>query len=436
VDTYVLVPNAARTALLVVSSPDGARLPAAATGSGAAAVVEALRDSFALDTPYLRRVDVLRDGEQRPVAVLHELDAPRAEWEPPAGTAWLPFGDADPRTLAPVELSASIGRWIGEQRGDPIPEARAAWARPGWLARATEWMLESAIANDLEPLGRPELVAQWSLSSVLKLETDAGHVYLKAIFPLFGHEPVLTQALAARHPELVPEVLAIEARRWILLRELRGRPLGDSSVERWSAGLRAIAHVHRAWVGREDELRSLGAHDRTLEALAGEIGDLGDRARLATDDRSSFDAALPELERRLAELADSPLPETLVHGDFHPWNLMLDGDELRIFDWSDGCLSCPFFDLPTFTTHVREEAERQPLVDAYLEGWADTVPIDELRRLWTLAEPLAHLHHAISYVRIADVLPPDEGWLFDGVPRDWVESALEALDRGPARAPA
>jgi aminoglycoside phosphotransferase len=431
-DTYVLVPDAGRTAVLVVGSAEQTTLPALTTGGGAARVVETLREALALDAPYLRRVQVLRDETRRPVALLHEVDAPSPEWVPPSGAAWLALEEADPASLAPAALSSSVGRWVAEQRGGPVPKARAAWARPGWFAEATEWMLESARASDLEPRGRPEVVEQWSLSSVLRLETDAGHVYLKAIFPLFWHEPVLTRALAGSHPELVPEVLALdESRGWMLLRELRGKPLGNAPLERWAAGVRLLAHIQRAWVGRDDELRALGAHDRTLSGLATELRDLGETAGLDAPDRTRYAEALPELHRRLDALAESELPETLVHGDFHPWNLMLDGDELCIFDWSDACVASPFFDLPTFVSRAPDEASRNALLDAYLEGWTDVAPLEELRRLYRLAEPLAYLHHAISYARIGTALPPDERWLFEGEPPEWMEGALALLEGRP-----
>ena len=439
-DSWILVPDASRTAVLVERASHGEassvpKLPVARTEDGAASVVAALREAFALDAPYLRQVQILRNEERQPLGALHELDAPPPGWEPPDGTGWLALADADPQALAPTALAASIERWIDEQRGARIPDRRASWARPGWYDQATEWMLASAMAHGLEPRGRPELVGQWALSSVLRLETDAGHVYLKAVFPLFRHEPVLTHALAGRHPALLPELLAIdETRGWMLLRELRGVPLGDVEVERWSSALRAIAEIHRAWVGHEPELRALGAHDRTLDALAGELRELATLAELDADDRRRLDPFVPELERRCEQLARSELPQTLIHGDLHPWNVMHDGADVRIFDWSDGCVSHPLFDLPTFVSRA-EEGERDGLVDAYLGAWADVAPPGELRRLYRLAQPLAGAHHAISYARIKAALPPDEDSLFGDVPRRWVASLLERLTADEAGSP-
>jgi hypothetical protein len=37
-------------------------------------------------------------------------------------------------------------------------------------------------------------------------------------------------------------------------------------------------------------------------------------------------------------LAGAQVPVTLVHGDFVPWNMVLEGGSLRVFDWEYGCL--------------------------------------------------------------------------------------------------
>ena len=135
-----------------------------------------------------------------------------------------------------------------------------------------------------------------------------------------------------------------------------------------------------------------------------------------------------QLESRCEELDEGPLPQTLVHGDLHPWNVMVDGDELRIFDWSDACVSHPLFDLPTFLTRTDDPSAREKLLDAYLDVWSDIALRDELRAAYVLALPLAHVHHAISYLRITAALEPDDRWWFADVPRKWLDGAVALLE--------
>ncbi|MBA3432459.1 MAG: aminoglycoside phosphotransferase family protein [Actinobacteria bacterium] len=419
-DHYVLVPDAARSALLV----NGTELPQARGRPGAAGVLEALRRAYDLEAPYLRPSRLLRGENGRPVGGLHELDAPPPKWEPPAGTAWISVDDAQPEALAPPELAVAVERWLSEQRGAPLPEERPPWARPGWLADASRWIKERVAALGLRSSGQVEMVEQWPLSSVLRLDTDGGRVYLKAVFSIFRREPALTQLLAERHPTLVPEVLAVDPHLgWMLMRELRGSLLGELAHESWSGALVAAARIHQVWAGRERELFAVGAHDRTLATLEAEIG-------------AAFDAAgLPgarivsELERRCTELTHGPLPQTLVHGDLHPGNVMVDGADSRIFDWSDACVSHPLFDLATFLPRCDDVTARETMLDAYLDTWSDYGSPGELRASYELAQPLAYVHHAISYRRITEALELDDRWWFAEEQTRGLSAATELLGR-------
>ncbi len=107
---------------------------------------------------------------------------------------------------------------------------------------------------------------------------------------------------------------------------------------------------------------------------------------------------------------------------------MVDADELRIFDWSDACVSHPLFDLPTFLQRADDEGARPSMLDAYLGAWADLAPLDELRATYELALPLAHVHHAISYLRINEALEPDDRWWFEDEPRRWLVGAVELVE--------
>ena len=418
-DHYALVPNADRSALLV----NGTELPRARGRRGAAGALEALRGAYGLEAPYLRPSRFLRGENGRPIGALHELDATDDEWEPPAGTTWISLDEAEPEALAPPELAVHVERWLSEQRGASVPEQRPQWARPGWFAEVSRWMEEQAAALGIRPGRRAEIVEQWPLSSVLRLETDGGHIYLKAVFSVFRHEPAVTKALATRHPTGVPEVLTAELNLgWMLMRELDGSQIEELGHERWGDALVAAARIQQGWIGRDEELFALAAPDRTLGVLQAEIG-------------AAFDATgLPrarnvlELERRCAELARGPLPQTLIHGDLHPGNVMVDGAEVRIFDWSDACVSHPLFDLPTFLPRCDDISAREAMLDTYLGTWSEYGSPEELRASYDLAHPLAYIHHAISYLRIIEALEPDDRWWFAEEPRRGLTGAIELLE--------
>ncbi len=106
---------------------------------------------------------------------------------------------------------------------------------------------------------------------------------------------------------------------------------------------------------------------------------------------------------------------------------MVDGTELRIFDWSDGCVSHPLFDLPTFLPRCNDASAREAMLDTYLGMWSDYGSPDELQSSYDLAHPLAYVHHAVSYIRILEALEPDDRWWFAEEPRRGVTGAIELL---------
>jgi hypothetical protein len=287
----------------------------------------------------------------------------------------------------PPEFRAEYERWVAEQRGAPVPELRSAWARPGWLDDVRAWA-----GLPLEPL------RMWSLSAVLR----SGDTYLKAVFPLFHHEPAVTEALARAHPGRVPDVLRIEPERgWMLMRELPGEARRDPVV------LRTLGKIQRAWCDRVDELLALGAPDRRLDVLEVSI------AGLVADEAPELAHAVPALEA--ACRAAHGLPATLVHGDFHSGNALVDdAGRAVLFDWSDACVAHPLFDLHLYAFGDEDE---QALVAAYSEGWGEDVS-DAL----ALTAAPSCLHQAVSYRAIQSA--SEAKFWFKGAARDWLERAV------------
>jgi Ser/Thr protein kinase RdoA (MazF antagonist) len=231
----------------------------------------------------------------------------------------------------------------------------------------------------------------------------------------------------------VPSVLAIDAdRRLLVMQAFGGAPLGSEDAARWAEGLIAMADIQRAWVGRRAAAMALGVADRTLAALDAELESLlrdeaaspgldgGSRARLL--------ASLPRYRESIARLQAGPVPETLIHGDFHPWNVHRDGDRLVIFDWSDACWSHPFFDVRTCTVRTEDAAARASMESAYLASWSAFGDAASLRAAFELAAPLTELHLAITWRRLLPIFEPGVYAFVDRGVQRHLELALAATD--------
>jgi aminoglycoside phosphotransferase (APT) family kinase protein len=94
----------------------------------------------------------------------------------------------------------------------------------------------------------------------------------------------------------------------------------------------------------------------------------------------------------------------LVHGDFHPGNVRVDGARITLIDWGDSFIGHPAFDVLRLTDGCsREDADL--LIQRWCGRVRDRSPGSDPERAVELLRPLVPLHHAALF---ADWLPQIE----------------------------
>jgi hypothetical protein len=366
----------------------------------------------------------------------HEATSLLVETEPLAGHPRTPYGWAELDRAAcdrllPPEVRARLADFV-QERDEGWSPLRPQWSRPGWFRRASAWMEQQLAEVGLPVNGAPQLHQLGELSVVLRATTGGADAFMKASVHAFRHEAVLTQALARHMPEVVPEVLAVEpAYGWLLMRDMGAQELGHQDASRWGAGLESLAAVQQSWLGQATELARLGVPVRSLPALAAEVHawaeDDDAMAELGPEHRDQWTASAPALVeacRRLHEIGPGP---TLVHGDFHPWNVVLGSAGVRIFDWTDAAISHPFVDLATYLPRTTDLSVRRHLLETYLEAWKDQLPADLLQEAGRLAIVVGSLYQVQTYRLLQPTL---QGGMFDGSDVRWMKRSIERLRHG------
>jgi aminoglycoside phosphotransferase (APT) family kinase protein len=95
-----------------------------------------------------------------------------------------------------------------------------------------------------------------------------------------------------------------------------------------------------------------------------------------------------------------------------------------VFDWSDACVADPLVDVLMFVSRLPDDPMlRTTFRDRYLDAWPG-VTRSAADAYVVLAEPLAAMHHAVSYRGIYDAFGPGDRWLFAGALPRWIEHAL------------
>jgi hypothetical protein len=356
----------------------------------------------------------------------------------PAGWQGLMAEEVAAREFAEPRHGELIGAWLRSNAPGAVPVKRAAWARPGWRAGAEAWIRAQLAALGLAPTGRMTLVKVWSISFVLRVPTEAGDFYFKAVPPLFGREPALTEALARRHPGRVPEVVAINRREgWLLMRGFQGPLLaGSEDLGEWQAALRAYARVQMAWCDALDTLRAAGCPERGPAQLAEQVDELladealllvGQPHGLTAEQAGELRTLAPRLKAACRAWAEAGVPLALEHGDFHAQNVAVLEEQFVIFDWTDGCIAHPFVCL-TALLELARPAWHAALTAAYLEPWRARATETQIETAARLARVLGPLHMARSYYEIQHAAEPLMLWQLEAGAPYFLKQVLAARD--------
>jgi hypothetical protein len=260
-----------------------------------------------------------------------------------------------------------------------------------------EWLA----SHGVEPNGALETVHERPWSTVLRVPTADGDLFLKQEQPVQEYEVELTVALAERWPDRAPEVVAADTgRHWLLLRD-GGTRVADSRD--FAAFERALALYGELQVGEAayvDELLAMGLRDLRLPVVVDLYEPFFERDHgLEPDEVQQLRALAPRYHELCAELASLGLPASLQHDDLHEWNIFVRGDRVAIYDWGDSSVGFPLWSWLK-PSQALEEAE--PARAAYLAAWKALAPEHALRRALELAIPTALFPYVLQIRRQYD----------------------------------
>jgi hypothetical protein len=212
-------------------------------------------------------------------------------------------------------------------------------------------------------------------------------------------------------------------RYWLFLEKVPGVELyqvGDFAVwlgaARWLAGLHGgfAHHVHRLPL---DVRGHLLRYDRALyrrwieRALA-----FTRRPTLAADDHGFVERLAARYDSVIDCLAS--LPATLLHGEFYPANILIQGPRICPVDWETAALGPGLIDLAALTAGRWTEAQRLALAKSYREALpANLISPPDFESL------LAQLDHCRLHLAVQWL-----GWSADWSPpphqaHDWLGEA-------------
>jgi len=300
-------------------------------------------------------------------------------------------------------VPASASPWVGVLTDDPL---RARWARPGGPTLDLAWADARLIAAGRPRTGPAVQQKTWNLSSIWRLPTIDGDVWLKAVPPFFAHEGGAIQALAS--PAL-PPLIAHDTFGRTLLDDVPGEDQYSASTDRRLAMIDTLIDLQAGAVNRVHELIALGAPDWRAAPFAAAAADVVARGslELGNEERHALDTLVEGLDVRFRALAECGIPDSFVHGDFHTGNVRWTEAGPVIFDWGDCGVGNPLLDLPAFDRNLALE-NRPAVRSRWIEQWSVAAPGSDPARAATLIEPLGALRLAMIYQRFLDGIEETE----------------------------
>jgi hypothetical protein len=357
--------------LLRVEVPSGTR--------PAAALTEGLEQTWHI-RPVV--IDILAGDQTRcPFAVV-ELRTRESQLEADLSLISIDRIDATDITGAELEFLKSI---LAGDLGE-----RGPFSRFSWLDDAEEWIRASVL--DHEVIFNDE-VLQLNASGrfvLARLGTRNGPSYwIKATGRPNVHEFSITTTLARKYPDYLPPLVAAREdwNAWVM--EDAGKPLFESctlaALERSTA---RIAELQQKTIGQTAILLSNGCLDRRTSILQAHVSEMIEYLNnvmeaQTTDKVPPLNAGqLRELERVLNDsccrIEQLGIPDTLIHNDMNPGNILIDDTRCVFTDWCEAAVGVPFLTNEYLRAHVWRQGTQAQAWDAPLKTLCKSYWLDFL----------------------------------------------------------
>ena len=185
-----------------------------------------------------------------------------------------------------------------------------------------------------------------------------------------------------------------------------------------------LVALQASWIGRVDDLLRIGP---ARLARSGAHGPhrrrrptpfRGPPAGRRRDPRRPSSTACPA---RFAAIAACGLPDTLVHGDFHPGNVRGTPGHLTMLDWGDCGVGHPLLDLPAFLEVVAAGEPRRGSATHWLAAWTrGGAGLRRRRAPPSSSAPVAAARQAVIYQTFVDNIEPVERRHHDADVLEWL----------------
>lgn len=342
----------------------------------------------------------------------------------PEPAAWIRMQDIEWNRIEPAVVREILWTALAKATAYDTGQVAGPFARAGWLEDVLSWV-RSRLANH-----GTELRGTWTQYnmgpgfSLIRLDTDKGGIWFKAVSERNLREFSITRRLAELDLPHVSPLLAVSEdwHAW-LMPEAEGAFLDERAPETlWKASARCLAELQIASVSHSQNLIGAGCQDLrttilkdTVEPFLSGIASLIQRQpvipprRLDTSDLRLIERSVIAACQELEVLG---IPDTLGHSDLNSCNVLVGSGGSVFLDWMQGHVGNPLITFEYLSALRRRlvpgGAVDRVLRDEYLSAWRCYCPdpkLEQALRLIPLLAPFAYgltlldFHTSVDHVR-------------------------------------
>jgi hypothetical protein len=286
--------------------------------------------------------------------------------------------------------------------------ARGPFSRLGWVDDAQEWIKSAVDHHDVDFTDHTRQLNACGTFALVRFGTKHGPAYwLKAVGEPNTHEFTVTTNLARNCPEYLATLVCARSdwNAWVMeeVGQSLRRPVPLSQAEQV---VTKFAEMQTKLAGRAQDLLSFGCLDHRIEVLRVHLHELIAYLEEAMERQVSTKVS-PISKCRLRELEDIlrdacacmlelGIPDSLIHNDLNPGNILFDGSRYVFADWCEAYVGNPFLVFQQLCALVsRDQDESLPWVRQlrvlYKHKWSALLAEPQMEQAFTLTPLLAVL---------------------------------------------
>jgi hypothetical protein len=284
--------------------------------------------------------------------------------------------------------------------------ARGPFSRLGWMDDAQEWIKSAVNERKVDFTDQTCQLNACGTFALVRFGTRSGPAYwLKAVGEPNAHEFKVTTYLARNCSGYLARLVCARAdwNAWVM--EDVGKPLcRPVSLPQVEQVIIRLAEMQKQLAGKAEELLSFGCMDHRIKLLQAHTHELIAYLENAMELQTSTKVPrigkdrLRELENVLWDACSSMrelgIPDSLIHEDLNPGNILSDGSQCLFTDWCEAYVGNPFLVFQQLCALVsRDEDSSLPWVQQlrviYKRQWLDLLTESQIDHAFTCTPLLA-----------------------------------------------